>query len=170
MIRALAPSEGMRSTARGFRVRPSEVADAQRFELRRRCSVRVSPAMLSRARQSPSLNIGDVLSVSAVSYRLLGRPGAGGMGEVFLAHRPADEGNGRSVALKRIDPALPLNSRAASFCRSFAEDAAIAATLRHPNICQVFELLHHETLGPIQVLEYIPGHTLKELIAAAVVV
>lgn len=109
----------------------------------------------------------DALRLGGIDYRLVRKLGVGGMGEVFLAQRRDANGFARNVALKFISPGLLANSRAASFCRSFVEEAALTATLQHPNIGQIYDLQHHEKLGPVQVLEYIGGHTLKDLIVAA---
>ncbi|HEX6898923.1 MAG TPA: protein kinase [Thermoanaerobaculia bacterium] len=90
-------------------------------------------------------------------YQVLRRLGAGGMGEVFLAHDPRLE---RRVAIKRIrsesgsDPA-----RRARFLR----EARVAASLSHPALVQVFDLLEEDGADNI-VMEYVAGSTLFELL------
>jgi predicted Zn-dependent protease len=86
-------------------------------------------------------------------YRVIRRLGAGGMGEVFLAHDPRLD---RPVAIKRIrgagDPA-----RRARFLR----EARLTAALRHPAIVQVFDLVSEGGDDHI-VMEHIAGPTLRE--------
>jgi eukaryotic-like serine/threonine-protein kinase len=90
-------------------------------------------------------------------YRIIERLGAGGMGEVYLAEDPR---LGRRVALKRLsDPALSLPEARARLLR----EAAMAATLNHPNIAAVYDVL--ESGGePFLVMEYVPGETLAALL------
>ncbi|MES1240735.1 MAG: protein kinase [Acidobacteriota bacterium] len=86
-------------------------------------------------------------------YRVIRRLGAGGMGEVFLAHDPRLD---RPVAIKRIrgggDPA-----RRARFLR----EARLTAALRHPAIVQVFDLVSEGGDDHI-VMEHVAGPTLRE--------
>jgi tetratricopeptide (TPR) repeat protein len=63
-------------------------------------------------------------------YRVLKRIGGGGMGDVYLVHDPYLE---RDVALKV--PRLPNPA----IGRRFIQEARVAATLHHPNICPVYE-------------------------------
>jgi serine/threonine-protein kinase len=87
-------------------------------------------------------------------YRVIRRLGAGGMGEVFLAHDPRLD---RPVAIKRIrsesgaDPA-----RRARFLR----EARVTAGLSHPAIVQVFDLPNEGGADHI-VMEHIAGTTLR---------
>ena len=101
-------------------------------------------------------------------YEVRGRLGAGGMGEVFLAW---DERLGRHVAIKRIradvDPSADRRRR-------FRREARAAATLSHPAIVQVHDILE-DASGDAVVMEYVEGRSLAEWIggggldAAAVV-
>lgn len=110
---------------------------------------------------------GDILSVAGARYRLTKRIGAGGMGEVFLARKLGSSGFERDVALKTVLPTLAGHKKASAFLKGFVDEARLAAMLHHPNICQVFDLQPLEGRGLIQVLEYIPGHSLKAIIDAA---
>lgn len=83
--------------------------------------------------------------------RLLGR---GGMAEVYLAHHPDLD---RPVAIKVIHPQLS----DAAFQERFHHEARLSASLRHPNIVQVydFDVIDNQ---PFMVMEYLEGGTLKE--------
>ena len=87
-------------------------------------------------------------------YRIVERHGAGGMGIVYLAEDPR---LGRRVALKRVsDPALSTPDARAHLLR----EAAMAATLNHPNIATVYDVLEEDG-RPYIVMEYVPGETLS---------
>ena len=86
-------------------------------------------------------------------YQLLERLGAGGMGEVHLAH---DQQLDRRVAIKL----LPANLAADLVARErLRREALAAAALDHPFICKVFEV--GEDAGTVFiVMEYVRGETL----------
>src|SRR5688572_6774950 len=67
-------------------------------------------------------------------YRLIERIGAGGMGEVFLAHDPQLD---RRVALKLLPARLAGDGLARERLR---REALAAAALDHPFICKIFEI------------------------------
>ncbi len=91
-------------------------------------------------------------------YRIVERLGAGGMGIVYLAEDPR---LGRRVALKRVsDPALSTPDARSSLLR----EAAMAATLNHPNIATVYDVLDEDG-RPYIVMEYVPGETLSSQLA-----
>src|SRR5919201_5043853 len=83
-------------------------------------------------------------------YRLDERLGTGGMAEVWSAD---DVELARRVALKLLrrdaDPAR------------FEREARAAASLSHPNICQLFDYGKTADGRPFMVLEYLPGGTLE---------
>ncbi|HEY3081994.1 MAG TPA: protein kinase, partial [Chloroflexota bacterium] len=88
-------------------------------------------------------------------YELRERIGAGGMSDVWLA---TDRRLGRPVAVKLLSPALASDP---AFQERFRREARVLATLRHPNVVQVFDY------GPIDgseflVMEFVPGSNLKE--------
>lgn len=89
-------------------------------------------------------------------YRVLGRLGAGGMGEVFLAW---DERLERRVAIKRIrqDNGLSPLQR-----ERFRREARLAARLSHSAVVQVHDIVE----GPDDaiVMEYVEGRTLADLL------
>lgn len=87
-------------------------------------------------------------------YRVLQRLGAGGMGEVFLAH---DERLDRRVAIKRIRPEAGTSGDRRE---RFRREARVAARLNHPAIVQVYDILEAEE-GEHIVMEYVEGATLR---------
>jgi serine/threonine protein kinase len=84
-------------------------------------------------------------------YRVIRRIGAGGMGVVLEAeqHHPH-----RHVAIKLLRPHLHTPRTA----RRLEYEADLLASLRHPNITQVFDAGHHEGM-PYYVMEFISGAT-----------
>ena len=90
-------------------------------------------------------------------YRVIRRLGAGGMGEVFLAH---DTQLDRDVALKLL-PAELLDDPTAR--ARLAREARLASALNHPNICTVHEV--GEDAGRAYLaMEWIEGRTLDQVI------
>ncbi|GEP34135.1 serine/threonine protein kinase [Nocardioides szechwanensis] len=92
-------------------------------------------------------------------YRVEREVGRGGMGSVWLAQ---DERLGRPVAVKRVGrlpgESLPHLARAMREARS-------SAALNHPNVVSVYDAVEEgEHLW--LVMEYVPGRTLAELVAA----
>src|SRR5262245_42959873 len=67
-------------------------------------------------------------------YRILGKLGAGGMGEVYLAE---DERLGRKLAIKIL---LEQFSREHDRVRRFEQEARAASALNHPNIITIYEI------------------------------
>ncbi|MFZ2148533.1 MAG: protein kinase, partial [Sedimentisphaerales bacterium] len=84
--------------------------------------------------------------------------GRGGMGVVYLAR---DTRLDRSVAIKSMPPELQADSTART---RFGREAQLLATLNHPNIAVIYDIIEQEALGYL-VLEYVPGQTLAERIA-----
>ncbi len=91
-------------------------------------------------------------------YRVTGRLGQGGMGEVLRAH---DDRLGRPVALKRVHPESRDSEEAA---RRFRREAQAVARLSHPAVVQVYDWV--ESAGHCWlVMELIEGRSLDELVA-----
>ncbi len=101
---------------------------------------------------APSLKAGALLG----PYRIEGRIGAGGMGEVF---RATDTRLYRTVAIKLLpqgrtsDPAHE---------QRLLKEARAASVLNHPNIVSIHDISSHEGTDFL-VMEYVEGRTLKEL-------
>ena len=91
-------------------------------------------------------------------YRITGRLGQGGMGEIFSAR---DEKLNRTVAVKFIANAR-MDSDASR--RLFLREARAAAALDHPFICTVHDVLEHKG-QPVIVMERVEGETLQARIS-----
>jgi eukaryotic-like serine/threonine-protein kinase len=90
-------------------------------------------------------------------YEIRSKIGAGGMGEVYLAH---DATLDRKVALKILPADVASNHNR---MRRFTQEAKAAAALNHPNIAHVYEIGEHEGMHFIA-MEYVDGSTLREAI------
>lgn len=87
-------------------------------------------------------------------YKIEDLLGLGGMSAVYKA---TDPNLRRVVAIKIVHPHL---SSDPSFIRRFEEEAAAIASLRHPNIVQVFDFNTDEDVN-YMVMEFVPGETLQ---------
>src|SRR5436189_4784860 len=90
-------------------------------------------------------------------YELRSKLGAGGMGEVYLAH---DEALDRSVALKILPADLAAKK---DRMERFAREAKAAAALNHPNIAHIYEIGESDGVNFIT-MEFVEGDTLRQLI------
>ena len=87
-------------------------------------------------------------------YELRSLLGAGGMGEVYLAH---DTSLNRKVALKVLPEEVALDQER---MRRFRQEATSAASLNHPNIAHVYEIGEDNGVNFIA-MEYVQGTTLR---------
>jgi serine/threonine protein kinase len=100
--------------------------------------------------------VGMTGELIAGRYRMQKRLGAGGMATVFLAR---DERLEREVAIKRLHA-----DSADDVARRFQREAKVGASLNHPNIVSVYDTVTDDE-GVLIVMEYVPGHTLRDEIA-----
>jgi eukaryotic-like serine/threonine-protein kinase len=90
-------------------------------------------------------------------YRILRRLGSGGMADVYCAE---DQQLGRKVALKLLYRRF---AEDVQFVERFRREASSAAGLQHPGIVGIFD--RGEWDGTYYIaMEYIEGHTLKEVV------
>src|SRR4051812_24077789 len=88
-------------------------------------------------------------------YRVIERVGSGGMATVLLAE---DERLGRQVAVKRLHAESPEDT-----ARRFRREATLGASLNHPNIVGVYDIVTDDE-GVLIVMEYVEGETLRDAI------
>ena len=84
--------------------------------------------------------------------------GRGGMGVVYFAH---DTKLKRSVAIKSMPVQLKDDSTAQM---RFRREAELLASLNHPNIAVIYDIIEQDDGAGYLVLEYVPGETLIERI------
>jgi serine/threonine-protein kinase len=93
------------------------------------------------------------------SFEIVEIIGRGGMGVVYLAR---DTRLDRSVAIKSMPADLAADSNARM---RFRREAKLLASLNHPNIAVIHEIIEQEEGASYLVLEYVPGQTLAQRIA-----
>lgn len=90
-------------------------------------------------------------------YEVVAHIGHGGMAEVYLGQQVNLD---RHVAIKVLHPFL---ADEVGFVTRFQREAQLVATLRHPNIVQVYDFDYDDEFEVYyMVMEYIKGTTLKE--------
>jgi serine/threonine protein kinase len=92
-------------------------------------------------------------------YRLLTMLAEGGMAQVWAA-RPESGGLARTVVIKLVLPHFATDEH---YARMFIDEAMIASSIHHPNVCEILELGKHEGLL-FMVLEWVPGDTISGLV------
>jgi serine/threonine protein kinase len=92
------------------------------------------------------------------NYDILSLLGAGGKGEVYLAH---DSNLRRDVAIKVLPDG---SARDPERIARLEREAHLMASLNHPNIAAIYDLAEFRGTRFL-VLEFVPGETLAEIIA-----
>ena len=97
-------------------------------------------------------------------YEIIERIAVGGMAEIYLGRVRGTAGFDKLVAIKRILPQVAADH---GFVEMFLAEARLAATLRHPNIADVFDV------GTVKgsyffAMEFIHGQDLRGIRKAAV--
>ncbi|MHC4330442.1 MAG: protein kinase domain-containing protein, partial [Planctomycetota bacterium] len=101
----------------------------------------------------------DLVGQKLASFEVEKVIGRGGMGVVYLAR---DTKLDRSVAIKSLPSGLLSSSTAKS---RFRREAKVLASLNHPNIAVIYDIIEHDAGLAYLILEYVPGETLAERIA-----
>ena len=92
-------------------------------------------------------------------YEILCSLGAGGMGQIYLAH---DAKLGRKIALKLISREFATDARRVL---RFEQEARAASALNHPNVCVIHEIGITDSGRHFIAMEYIQGITLRDQLA-----
>lgn len=93
-------------------------------------------------------------------YRIVRRLAVGGMAEVYLAIAEGPGGFAKRVVLKRL---LPQHERNAELRSMFLDEARLLATLRHPNIAEVYDITEEDS-ELFFAAEHIDGSDLRDLL------
>lgn len=107
----------------------------------------------------PAVEVASLLGRKLGHYRVCEKIGEGGMGHVYRAH---DEHLDCDVALKVLTPGSAGDEGAR---RQFQKEARVLARLNHPNIAVVHDFDTQQGVDYL-VMEYIPGTTLSQRLAA----
>jgi serine/threonine protein kinase len=92
-------------------------------------------------------------------YEIMRRLAVGGMAEIYLARITGAAGFEKLVVLKRI---LPSVAEDPTFVNMFLDEARLAATLRHPNIADVYDV--GEFVGTyFFTMEYVYGQDVRTI-------
>src|SRR3954452_12385271 len=95
-------------------------------------------------------------------YRLVRRLAVGGMAEVYLAVAEGLSGFEKRVVVKRL---LPQHGREGELVAMFLDEARLVASLRHPNIGEVYDV-GAEGSDYFFAMEHIPGRDVRDLLSA----
>src|SRR5918912_4592277 len=93
-------------------------------------------------------------------YEIQAQIGAGGMAQVYRGFDPNLQ---RAVAIKVLSP---MTASIPEFTDRFRQEARLIASLRHPNIVQVYDFGEQDGLI-YMVQELLPGPTLDQRLAEA---
>lgn len=122
---------------------------------------KVHPHPLGRATSAfvKPLRMGEQVQQQFGNFEILKELGKGATGTVYLARQ---SNLGRECALKVLAPELVRDEK---FLERFLREGQIAASLRHPNIVRIFDLVTHEGSYAIA-MDYIEGVELASLLSA----
>ena len=101
----------------------------------------------------------DLIGQKIGNFEIVELIGRGGMGVVYRAR---DTKLDRSVAIKSMPVELQSNSTART---RFTREAKLLASLSHPNIGVIHDIIEQTESSAFLVLEYVPGETLAERMA-----
>ena len=117
-------------------------------------------SLVARLPIEPPTDVADLVGRQMGNYQVLGRLGAGGMGEVYRARDLKLE---RDVALKVLPPSL---TRDAARRLRFDHEAHLLASLNHPYIGAIYGVEDADDRRAL-VLELVEGETLEAVLSRA---
>src|SRR5712691_5431702 len=97
-------------------------------------------------------------------YALIERLGLGGMGEVWLAELQGAGAFRRRVVIKVLAPERRGDARIASM---LSDEARLVGLLHHPGIVAAIDYIETQSLGPIFVLDFVDGTSLRTALKIA---
>ncbi len=103
-------------------------------------------------------------SIIGGRYEIMHKIATGGMAEIYLARLSGEGGFSKQVVLKRLHPELASDKLARKF---FLREARISGLLTHPNIVQVYDVVHEDGNLYI-VMEYIIGQDLRGVVRKSI--
>jgi len=118
------------------------------------------PSMLS-VPSAPEAGESPPLALLAGRYAVVERIAKGGMGAVYKAYDRRL--SNKIVAVKEVNELSIAPSERAGVIEAFGREAALLATLEHPNLVHVTDSFREGTCHYL-VMEYVDGHTLQELL------
>ncbi|MHC4163166.1 MAG: serine/threonine-protein kinase [Planctomycetota bacterium] len=108
---------------------------------------------------------GDILVADRIgAYSIVSELGSGGMGKVYLAEAPTEDGGRTRVALKVVHPHL---LETPGFFKRFLREAEIGKRVEHENVVRTLDVDALKVAGEqlnFLVMEYVEGQTLRELL------
>jgi serine/threonine protein kinase/Tol biopolymer transport system component len=120
-----------------------------------------SPAMEMAAPLFLDDSVESILGQSIGRYKIISTLGAGGMGDVYLAH---DTRLDRNIALKLLPTHFTTDK---DRLRRFEQEAHVASTLSHTNVCVIHEVGETENGHHYIAMEFVNGMTLRQHLAGA---
>lgn len=118
---------------------------------------------LDPAASDPNDELGGLTAGQRVGrYTLVAQLASGGMAHVWTAEPDNGSGLARTVAVKIIRSELAHDK---DYARMFVDEATIATSIEHPNVCQTYELDQHDGLM-YMAMEWVPGESLGGMLRA----
>jgi eukaryotic-like serine/threonine-protein kinase len=124
--------------------------------------------LMSLATQHTQLDVrqlpGDIAPGAMLGpYRIVSHLARGGMANVWVARHHGARGFSKLVAVKTL---LPEFAEDIGFQRLFFEEARLAALIRHPHVCEIFELVELNGLLSLS-MEWVDGESLSSMLTRA---